>query len=416
MTMPSGARTNTELPPTAGLPLTFGDYARRPVLPFAEALRRWPNLPEPAVACSGTAALAVALKTLRRRAPERDTVIVPAFTCPLVPLAAALVPGVRVAVCDTLPGGIDLDPQALDALCGEKTLAVVPTHLGGRVANLQTAAAVAARCGAYVIEDAAQALGAFAENGRSVGLEGDIGFFSLAAGKGLTTYEGGILVSRDARLRAELSATARETLRPSLFWTLRRNLELLGYALLYNPSGLRLAYGRNLRRKLADGDEAGAVGDRFSPADIPLHSLDALRLRVAANALARLPAFLAEGRARAARRIDQLAGLTERAGVSLILDRPGADGIWPFFMVLLPSKDQRDRALHRLWRAGLGVSKLFVSALPDYDFLAPFLKGKKKSDCPNARDLAGRMLTVSNTHWMDDDAFTRIAETLERSL
>ena len=43
-------------------------------------------------------------------------------------------------------------------------------------------------CGAMVIEDAAQALGA-SFGGRSVGLHGDIGFFSLAVGKGLTTYE-----------------------------------------------------------------------------------------------------------------------------------------------------------------------------------------------------------------------------------
>ena len=413
MPMPPRTRIRTELPPTAGLPLEFGDYVRKPPLSFAAGLSRWPGLPEPLFTCSGTAALVVALRTLRRREPERDTVIAPAYTCPLVPLAARLAPGLRVAVCDTLPGGIDLDPQQLEALCDERTLAVIPTHLGGRVADAATAATIAGRCGAFVVEDAAQALGAFAEDGRSVGLRGDIGFFSLAAGKGLTTFEGGILVSRDAALRAELAATAREILRPDPLWTLRRNLELLGYGLLYNPAGLRLAYGRGLRKKLAEGDEAGAVGDYFTLADIPLHSLDSLRLRVAANALQRLPACLAQGREQAAKRRERLAGLR---GVGVIADRAGADGVWPFFMLLLPSKEGRDRALQKLWRAGLGVSKLFVHALPDYDFLAWLRDGKGASYCPNARDLADRMLTVSNTPWQNDTAFGSILEELENSL
>jgi dTDP-4-amino-4,6-dideoxygalactose transaminase len=411
--MPPKARARRELPPTAGLPLRFGDYARKPVPAFREALARWPGLPEAIFACSGTAALVITLKTLARRAPTRNAVVVSAYTCPLVPLAARLVPSLRVRVCDTLSGGFDFDPQKLAAVCDERTLAVIPTHLGGRVADVETAAAAARDCGASVIEDAAQALGAFAEDGHSVGLRGEAGFFSLAAGKGLTTYEGGILVSRNAALRAELAATARETLRPEPLWTLRRNLELAVYRLFYNPSGLRLAYGRNLHKKLAAADEAGAVGDRFTLEDIPLHSLDALRLRVAANALKRLPGFLAAGRDRATERRERLAGLH---GVLVIADRVGASGTWPFFMVLLPTKEQRDRALRKLWRAGLGVSKLFVRALPDYDFSASFIGEGETPDCRNARDLADRMLTISNTPWLDEQDFGRILLELKDSL
>ncbi len=410
---PPWKKIRPELPPTASLPLTCNDYVRKPDASFAKALSDWPGLPEPILTCSGTAALVVALQTLRRRAPKRDTVIVPAYTCPLVPLAVGLVPGLRAVVCDILPGGIDFDPQKLDAVCDARTLAVVPTHLGGRVADVETVAAIAGPCGAFVIEDAAQALGAFTGKGQSVGLRGDAGFFSLAAGKGLSTFEGGVLVARDTALRAELAATAKKTLRPDMLWTLRRNLELLGYRLFYNPSGLRLVYGRNLRKKLAEGDEAGAVGDCFTPADIPLHSLDALRLRVAANALQRLPAFLAEGRMRAERRIKRLAGLE---GAFVMGDRAGTRGTWPFFMVLLPAKEHRDRALHKLWREGMGVSKLFVRALPDYAFLRPALGKPETCAYANARDLADRMLTVSNTPWLDDPTFDLIVAKLESSL
>ena len=50
--------------------------------------------------------------------------------------------------------------------------------------------------------------------------------------------------------------------------------------------------------------------------------------------------------------------------------------------------------------------KLFVRALPDYPYLAGAVEG---GPCPAARDLAGRMLTVTNTHWLDDAAFARLA-------
>ncbi|MCL2457374.1 MAG: DegT/DnrJ/EryC1/StrS family aminotransferase [Desulfobulbus sp.] len=411
--MPPKARVGRELPPTAGLPLTWSDYLHKPGLSFAEGLTQWPGLPDPIMTCSGTAALVVALKTLHQRHPNRNAVIAPAYNCPLVPLATCLVSGLRAIACDTVAGGSDLDLQQLDSLCDERTLAVIPTHLGGRVADVRAAQAVAERYGAFVIEDAAQALGAFAEEDQTVGLRGDVGFFSLAAGKGLTTYEGGILVSRDPQLRVELAAVARKTLRPDLGWTLRRNLELLGYGLLYTPSGLRLAYGRNLRKHLDAGDEATAVGDVFTLADIPLHSLDALRLRVAANGLFRLPSFLEEGRWRAMRRRGQLA---ELPGVLVIGDRPGTNGAWPFFMVLMPGKGQRDRALHTLWRSGNGVSKLFAHALPDYPFMAPILAGHDSPGYPNARDLADRLLTVSNTHWLDNATFTLIVQALRSSL
>lgn len=138
----------------------------------------------------------------------------------------------------------------------------------------------------------------------------------------------------------------------------------------YNPALLPLAMGARCGAGLT-GDEIAAVGDAFTLDDIPLHRMDPLRLRVAANALERLPAFLEAGRDRAVRR----AGMLERAGAEVLRDDPGGEGVWPFFMVLMPDRDRRDRALGALWRSGLGVSKLFVRALPDYPYLAGAVEG-----------------------------------------
>jgi len=191
-----------EVPPTAGLPPRFGD-----LLPFAgpslaAQAAQFLGVDEVQIECSGSAALVVALTALKRRSP-RTSVIVPAYTCPLVAIAVAHC-GLKLRLCDLLPGGIDMDPAALAALCDDDTLAIVPTHLAGRIADVDTAIACARGVGAWVIEDAAQALGARFADGRAVGTRGDIGFFSLAVGKGLTTFEGGLLIARDASLRAEL--------------------------------------------------------------------------------------------------------------------------------------------------------------------------------------------------------------------
>lgn len=400
-----------ELPPTAGLPLRYGDFARIPARSFTQGLTDIFGLPTPVLTCSGTAALVVALHVLHARERGKRDVIVPAYTCPLVPLAVKLVPGLRAVPCDTTSGGIDFDPEKLASLCGPATLAIVPTHLGGRVADVATARFIAERHGAAVLEDAAQALGA-ATGGNTVGLAGDAAFFSLAAGKGLTTYEGGVLCANDPELGAELATAASRLLKPNLYWTLRRNAELLGYALFYTPSRLGLAYGRHLRRMLNKGDEEAAVGDFFTLSDIPLHTLDTFRRRVAANGLERMPGFLRDCADRAMKHLETLRALED---VTVLSDRPGQSGVWPFLMVLMPGKDERDKALDQLWRAGLGVTKLFVKALPDYAFLSPHLDGGPV-DCPNARNMADRMLTVTNSHWLSDGDFARIAAALEASL
>lgn len=152
-------------------------------------------------------------------------------------------------------------------LADARTLAILPTHLGGRIADVERACEVARGAGAWVIEDAAQALGARVGNS-SVGLRGDIGFFSLAAGKGLSLHEGGLLVSRDDELRAALAEHAAEQVRFSLRWELLRSVQLLGLAACYRPSLLSLVYGNPLRSALQRGDLEDAVGDIF-PLDIP---------------------------------------------------------------------------------------------------------------------------------------------------
>ena len=398
-------RRRHELPPTAGLPLHLADL--RPGAPtLAADVAVLLGLPPLALTCSGTAALLLALATLRELQPQRRRVVVPAFTCPLVAIAVRQA-GLELQLCDLAPGHHDLDRAALRAACDERTLAIVPTHLAGRVADVDAALAVAHEVGAYVIEDAAQALGA-CRDGVSVGLAGDVGFFSLAAGKGLSIYEGGLLTARDPVLREKLAdAAARVPLQSG--WEWRRCFELFGYAALYRPWGLRLAYGNPLRRALRRGDEIAAVGDDF-PLTIPLHRVGRWRQALGAHALPRLPGFLAQLAAQAQRRLPRLRRID---GIEVLDDPAGARGTWPFFLLLLPDRTRRDAALAQLWQSGLGVSRLFIHALPDYPYLAGVVPA---ADVPHARDFAARSLTVGNSPWMDEADFEAVCGVLEAVL
>jgi dTDP-4-amino-4,6-dideoxygalactose transaminase len=396
------SRRRQELPPTAGLPLRLTDL-RPGAATLADDIAAQLGTPALQLECSGTACLLLALLTLRERQPQRRRVVVPAWTCPLVAIAVHQA-GLELRLCDLRAGHYDMDPTALRAACDESTLAIVPTHVAGRVANVEDALAVAGRVGAYVIEDAAQALGA-RHYGESVGLAGDIGFFSLAAGKGLSIYEGGLLLARDPHLREHLRRTAARHVPHDAVRECRRSLELLGYAMLYRPAGLRLAYGNPLRRALGRNDPVAAVGDDFA-LTVPLHRVGHWRRAVGAHAATRLPAFLRELAAQAHRRVSRLRRI---AGVEVLDDPADAQGTWPFLLLLVPSQRIRDAVLAQLWTSGYGVSRLFIHALPDYTYLAAIVPAQ---DLPNARDFAARSLTISNSPWLTDADFEAICAVL----
>ena len=165
-----------ENPPTAGLPLTWRDWlpAKQPLATIASEFLQ---LPEVEITCSATAALVITLSCLAQYQPQRKTVIIPAYTCPLVALAIHHC-GLRIQLCDLQADSIDFDIEQLASLINDDVLAVVPTHLGGRVTDVQTIKQLVQNHQITVIEDAAQAMGA------DVGHYGDVVIFSLAPVKG----------------------------------------------------------------------------------------------------------------------------------------------------------------------------------------------------------------------------------------
>lgn len=395
-----------EIPPTAGLPLRTADLFARPPHLLETAAAAFLGVEAVFSECSGTACLVLALTAMHRfggQAGGRRRVIIPAYTCPLVPIAIRHC-GLEVVLCDVDASGLALDESQLAARCNSDTLAIVATHLAGRVRDTSSIAALAKQCGAFLIEDAAQAFGARI-GAHTIGIHADFCFFSLAVGKGLSTFEGGLWFARDLALRTAVLEARRLQLHRRPFFELRRCAELLGYAALYRPSALRIAYGAPMRRSLHAGDVAEAIGDVFDD-DIPLHPPGRWRNRVGANAITRLAAFQSRLREQALARTEVLRGID---GIECYTDGSNEQGIWPVLLLRLRDEATRDAALARLWPLRLGASRMFAHALPDYPWL--HLSG----DMPRARDFAARTLTLSNSLWLTDAEFSRCVEVL-RSL
>ena len=142
---------------------------------------------------NGTSALITSLAALG--VGPGDEVIVPPYTFVATVNAVLLMHALPVFV-DTDLETFQIDARKVEAAITPRTRAIIPVHLGGAAADLDTILEVAARRGVPVIEDACQAH--LAEwKGRRVGSFGRTGCFSFQASKNLNSGEGGAVLSND---------------------------------------------------------------------------------------------------------------------------------------------------------------------------------------------------------------------------
>lgn len=159
---------------------------------FAERMGR------PAVAlASGTAAIHLALRLLGVGPGDEVLVSDLTFVASVNPIRYL---GATPILVDSDRDTWTMSPALLaDALedrmrRGRRPRAVVPVHLYGQCADMDSIRAAAARHAVPVLEDAAEALGA-RYRGRPAGALGDVGAFSFNGNKIITTTGGGMLVA-----------------------------------------------------------------------------------------------------------------------------------------------------------------------------------------------------------------------------
>lgn len=112
--------------------------------------------------------------------------------------------GARPVFVDVDDRTYTMDPARLEAAVSPRTKAIIPVHLFGQSAEMDSILEIAQKHDLFVIEDAAQAHGA-KYNGRMVGTMGDIGCFSFYPGKNLGALgEAGAVITDDKQLQEKI--------------------------------------------------------------------------------------------------------------------------------------------------------------------------------------------------------------------
>lgn len=140
---------------------------------------------------SGSAALHAAL--LAANIGKGDEVIVPSFTFVATAEMVAMT-GARPVFADIDPQTYCIDPEEVEALVTDKTRAIIPVHLYGLTARMDSIMEIARKHNLIVVEDAAQAHGA-EFRGDKAGKLGDMACFSFYGTKNMTTGEGGMITT-----------------------------------------------------------------------------------------------------------------------------------------------------------------------------------------------------------------------------
>jgi len=143
---------------------------------------------------SGTAAIHLALRVLG--VGEGDDVLASTFTF-IGSVNAILYQKANPVFIDSDKESWNLSPKLLNKYlleCVKKPKALILTHLYGECADIEKIAEICRLHGVYLVEDAAESLGA-TMNGRHSGTFGDFGVYSFNGNKILTTSGGGMLIS-----------------------------------------------------------------------------------------------------------------------------------------------------------------------------------------------------------------------------
>jgi len=326
---------------------------------------------------SGRVAVTVFLKALQRVSGRRE-VVVPAYTCFSVPAAVARA-GLVIRLCDIDPKTLDLDQRSLLQLDPSKVLCIIATGLYGVPGNLAALEAIARVWGVFLLDDAAQCLGARV-GGRSCGRFGDGGIFSLGRGKVLATVGGGIMVTDNDELGGLLHEGVSRLPRPPAGAASAAIMASLVYAGMIHPRRYWLP---------ARLPFLGLGTSRFDP-HFRMTRLSAYQARLAEQ---QLPSLESHNRIRRKHAEQLRTAINGVEGIEVPRPAVGADPVYIRFPILTRDRNHRSHLSRRLHKSGIGASTSYPSSIEEIAGIKRYLADDQAA-CPAARSLASRILTL----------------------
>jgi len=314
---------------------------------------------------NGTAALHLALVALG--CGPGDEVVVPSLNFVAAANAIA-VTGAEPVFCDIAGADdLNLDPTDVAAPITPRTKAIVALHYAGYPCDMEALSGL----GPTVVEDAAHAPGA-SVGGRMCGTLGRVGCFSFFANKNLPVGEGGMLVTEDEELAAQLRLLRSHGM-TTLTWERHR-----GHASSYDV----VVPGFNYR-------------------------LDEVRAAVGLVQLGRLPDENAARAGIVARYRDAFEGRLTMP----FADREGVTPSHHLAVVLLPKGADRDAVRSALDEQGVQTS---VHYPPIHAFTA--YRERSQRPLPRTDSVAGRILTLPLYGGMSDEQVGAVVDGMLQTL
>ncbi len=350
---------------------------------------------------TGRAALALLLRALSDLGPpDRREVVVPSYTCYSVP-ASVVKAGLRPRLVDVDPATLDFDHARLERMDTARVLAIVATNLYGLPNDLPRLAEFARQRGIFLVDDAAQAMGAQV-GGRASGTWGDAGLFSLDKGKNVSAMDGGLLVTRSPRVAAAIERRAAALPPAAAAGTARDLAKLVAYAALLRP----WLYW------IPNGIPQLGLGRTEYRTDFPEHAYSSLLAAVALRMLPRLDHFTAERRDHAAALLN---ALDRVPGLTAVAPLPASHPVYLRLPLLVTDPGARAPLLDALGRAGIGATASYPSSLADVPALAPDLH-ERPADVAGGRFVAERIVTIPTHPYVTADDVARTAAVVRDTL
>ncbi len=288
--------------------------------------------------------------------------------------------GADVKLVDIDPATLNIDPAAIEAAITPKTRAIIPVHFAGLAVNMGAIHDIARRHGLKVVEDAAHALPT-THAGQLVGtLASDVTVFSFYANKTITTGEGGMLVTRDARIAARAKVMRLHGINRDAFDRFTAKVpswyyEIVAPGFKYNLTDIAAAMGLHQLKRA--------------------HAFQQKRAELAAlynELLADLPVILPPAPA------------------------PGETHSWHLYVLRLAdeTKVERDALIEALYAAGIGCS---VHYIPLHQH--PYWRERyslRAEDFPHSQRAYERMLSLPLYTRMTADDVHRVVNALRTAL
>ena len=351
---------------------------------------------------SGKAALTLILSALKDIYPDRNEVLIPAFTCYSVP-SAIVRAGLKVKLCDIDPQTLDLDFVMLSKILNKpnnpmnpgdptpRLLAIVPAHLFGLPADIERLRGLFSESEVPIIEDAAQTMGA-ERNGKKLGTLGDIGFFSLGRGKALSTVEGGIILTGREDIAENIMVRLSRVREYGIFELTRLFFKAISLALFLRPALFWIPKSIPFL----------GLGDTIYNPEFKIKKMSPFQVGLAKNWKKKLKRF-SRARLEHSEHCSKLIKFSKSCQLSAVSDQFNPNLLR--FPVIIHEDSLRDKILRESNERGLGIMPTYPDSIDGIPELAGDFQGR---NFPAAKEHAKKLITLPIHPFVTDKDISKI--------